>query len=567
MTVPRTETIALFADRFETSDRARKKAACVALGRLIGVTDDRARRLIRAHLATPGQVVQRRSSKLTDEHVRGIARLLAGSIDKRGNVAMPMVDAVELARLNGVIPADLEVHPCTVGRRLRQLRLDRARLEAPEPSLVRRSLHSNHVHVVDFSPCPQWYIEGDGGIARHRIVPYKPSDFDGRLHLWRYLLVDHYSGAFFLRYYYSRGENAVDLVDFLWRAWSHKGRRDYPFHGVPLVVLGDLGAPLRAATTKNLLAGLGVQLELHSHGNAKASGAVETMHNHWERRFDARLRFQRATSVDDLNVRALELAIAINTHEAHSRHGRTRSSLWATIPQGKLRLCPAERQFLRLAHRNPATRKVDNYLHIWWHNAKFLVEGNVNPGEEVTVVESPFDDGLLRVWNVDGEQLDVTPLVEDPGSKQWVGGRDQIIGETSCAHPETPAQQVKRKVDEEPIALDNVFGAPLEDRSLDFLEPRHGIPAVAADELPRGRTVDSLWVCEWASEALGRSLTTTDAGRIDEAVGDGLCEDDVEQLVAGLFPELDGASPDHPTPTEGDREDPEPGSVLAFLTA
>ncbi len=392
--------------------------------------------------------------------------------------------------------------------------------------------------MVDFSPALQWYLKTDGSIGTlpPHLVPRKPDPTKaGKPHLWRYLLVDHCSGAFFVRYYYSPGENAGDLVDYLWRAWSPKDHAAYPFHGVPVMVLADQGAPFKATGVRNLLKTLRCDLELHGSGNAKASGAVEKAHFDWQTRFDARLALQPAHSLEELNQRALETCISVNAREKFTRTAGPRMATWTRIADGQLRIPPAWEVFRRLATREPETRRVDNRLQISWKKTTYQLEGPVVPQETVTVVEHPYADGELRVWTDRGEDLVVTELQRD----EWgflLGKRSVVIGsEDFTRHADTPAQRLERHVAaaEEPLVADP-WGDPLAGLELHYLAPRHGVPAIAPVELPAAPPLGAVEVRERVVAALGRPLTVEEGDRVDELVGDGIPEEQLDQVVRAV---------------------------------
>lgn len=534
----RKELLEELARSVDGADRGDRSLLVRQAAERFGVSTSRLYRLLRGHRARPGDVRRPEQRKLDAGAAAEMARLLLKTKNKRGRVQMSTVDAIEIARLNGIIPADLEVSPDTVRRTLSDHRLDRRALEAPEPGITRRSLHPNHVHLVDFTPALQWYLKTDGSVGTlpPHMVPRKPDPKRaGKPHLWRYLLVDHCSGAFYVRYYYAPGENAADLMDFMWRSWTPKEHDAYPFHGVPLMVLADQGAPFKATGVRNLLKTLECDLELHGAGNAKASGSVEKAHHSWQVRFDSRLALQPARSLEELNERALEVCIACNAREPHTRTGDPRMATWTRIEDGQLRVPPAWEVFRRLATREPETRRVDNRLQIAWKTVQYQLEGPVVPQERVSVVEHPYADGELRVWTERGEDLVVTPLQRD----EWgflVGKRSVVIGsEDFTRHPDTPAQRMERAVEaaEEPLVADP-WGDPLADLDLPYLAPRHGVPAIPEEQLPPVPPLGAVEVRERVVAALGRPLTVEEGDQVDELVGAGIPEEQVDQVVRAL---------------------------------
>lgn len=553
----RPELIAELSRQRRVASRAMRGELVRTAAHQWGLSPSHVRKLLRDFESPPGARRGTGERKLDAEHVQEVARIMYAGRDRRGKVRISVLDAIEIAQADGRIPRDIEVDASTWRRRLRELRLDKASLMAPEPAIVRRSLHPNHVHLVDFSVSPQWYFGDDGKVQKrnaraelkalreHRELRYKPEHFVGRRHLWRYLLVDHTSGYVVVRYYYSPGENPADLADFLFHAWSDSGA---PFCGVPKMVLADQGAPFRAGQIQTLLAALDVELELHAPGNAKASGAVEAMHRHWEDRFDARLRLTRAGSLQELNEKADAFGSRFNGTHVHSRHGMSRSAAWCRIRSEQLRMPPTRRTFMGLATRKPETRRVDSYLRISWRKTFFQLEGDVGVGETVTVVEVPYseDDVTLKVWSPREEELQVTELAKD----DWgfsVGGRDAIIGARTDAgerivasHPDTPAQRLERQLSLDPVAVADAFGGPEMSRLDDRLFMRPKASGVVVPEAAAAR-LSSIDVRQRAIATLGRPLRVDEADSIKSALPmGGLPEDQLDDFLEEVL-HLQGA--------------------------
>lgn len=531
----RVELVAELSQALEGASRSDRGRLVSAAGERWGLDKSSVYRLLRQHRSGPRPAPRPAERLLNADEAEAISRIMARCRNKRGRVQITVIDAFEIAQRNGQIRADLDVSAATVRRTLDDLRLSRRHLEAPEPSIIRRSLGPNHVHVIDFSPALQWYLRPDGAIEKlpQHMVPRKPDAKAGKPHLWRYLVVDHASGAFFVWYYYAPGENAGDLTDFLYRAWAPKDT--LPFHGVPWRVLADQGSPFKAATTQNLLRALDVDVELHSAGNAKASGAVERGHSVWQSRFDSRLALRPAKSLEELNAHALDLCTYYNFTEPHSRHKMIRLSAWSKIDAEDLRVPPSREAWLRLAVRNPETRLVTNQLLIPWHNVQYQLAGPVSPGETVTVVEHPYADGALRVWSPRGEELVAEALKQDEfgyllSSRSAVFGSDEFQ-----RHPDTPAQRLQRHVDADPPEMDPW---PEDDWMTrvhhTFLIPR-GRPAIPVEQLPSAPPLAAIDVRERIAAAVGRPLTVDEGDWVDQQVGHGIPEDQVDALIAQLL--------------------------------
>ena len=121
------------------------------------------------------------------------------------------------------------------------------------------SEYSNHVHMVNVSPSKHFWMRRDQTFAyqkksidqqieRHRKNPKKL--------FRRYLLVDHFSGLYFIQY--DLEDAPLDLATFLFSAWSQK--KNHSLWGVPEIVI----IPRRHITESltALLVDCGVELQL-----------------------------------------------------------------------------------------------------------------------------------------------------------------------------------------------------------------------------------------------------------------------------------------------------------------
>jgi len=266
----------------------------------------------------------RGASAVSRDQLEQVARLQAKGRNKRGQANVPAKEAVEIAQARGLVPPAMSYSQ--ICRQLRRHGLDGRAMRAPSPGIARVSRHPNHVWFIDVSVAIQWYFRDEKG--RKKLGLYSDGDrrfYEGKRQnlvardrvLLRYMVVDHYT---YVRYYYSRGENAVDVVDFMYRAMAPKfDVRAFPMRGIPRRLVVDQGPAFKAALTQNLLAELQIECELHGVGNAKASGAVETRHNHWQRSFEGRLALRPADDLEQINHWAERWCALANAERPHSR--------------------------------------------------------------------------------------------------------------------------------------------------------------------------------------------------------------------------------------------------------
>lgn len=477
------------------------------------------------------------SSTLSAAAARDVAQLVASGVNKRGQTNLPVSEAVALAQEAGVIP---QVSTSTVRRRLDAEGLSVKAMRAPEPSVARVSQHPNHVHFFDISIAAQWHFHDDAGkrldlYTAPQARNYKPEQMRAvRQMLHRFTLVDHYSGAFFVRYYWSAGEAAEDVVDFLWRAWSPK-RLDsaYPFKGLPRRLVMDPGSANRSALVTSLLDALNVTAEYHAAGNAKASGTVETRHNHWQRTFEGRLALKRAANLDELNAWAEQSLAEQNATKALTRSSQPPILTWATLRPEQLRLCPDRDTFFSLAAARPQERTLDAYLRVSVDGRVWELSGqSLYPGQKVAVKLAPFSDAGLRAWDGQGRELAATALSFNPvglpeNGRRHVWDDAQARG---ASVPAPPAQTLRREVLAQsmaPVPVDPWAELPSRVASLHVLAPE-GQPFQPSAQAP---LISSLDAREELVRRLGRPLGE-DAAWWRTRLGDGVTRTALEALWA-----------------------------------
>lgn len=484
----------------------------------------------------------RGQSRLSEDDLVAVAKIMAKGRNKRGQANVPTKEAVEIAQGQGVATT---TSYSQVARRLRQQGLSMAHMRAPEPAISRVSLHPNHVWVVDVSVAIQWYLrDGDGRIGQYsdagaRFYEGKRQNLaELRQVLLRYLVVDHYSGAFYVRYYYSAGENSLDVVDFLYRAMAAKSfGAAFPFRGVPRRLVADQGPAFKSDLVQQLLQELDVTCELHAPGNAKASGAVETRHNHWQRSFEGRLALADAVSdLEDLNQKAERWAAVANAERPLTRHGKPPMALWATIPAERLVEAPERDIFLQLASNAKREGVLTNKLHLRADGQTWEIAGpHVHPRQRVQFRLSPFTDGGIRVWDAEGRELAATAITFDAAGFPENGRRHVWDDEAAqgASHAPIAAQKLSAAIaaDQDQVRIEAVFD-DLDERIARhaFLGGQQGKAWVPKDgqALVETPMLGSIEARERVAAMLDRPLTSAEGAWWRQRLGDGCSQAELD---------------------------------------
>lgn len=326
---------------------------------------------VRRRLAAAGWRSGRRrrsdagQTKVPDESLSMLAAALLAGQRQSGQAPLAIPVARHSLAASGVDFAGAsDAH---LARLLRERGLDLATQRGGAQSHVwMRSEHPNAVHEVDPSVALLYYAPAGGQrdlAAAPGGTPYKNKP-GRREKVWRYVLVDHYSGCIYLDYYATAGESAAVMWDFLCGAWGPQEEPLAAFHGVPRLLVWDAGSANTSAPIRTALAALGVETHVHQPGSPRVKGAVESAQWVIERHFESRLRLQPVDSLDELRAAARRWAAAWNADAVPGidcrRRRRTvahvRLEAWQRITPDQLRELPAEAR--DLAVYEAARRKV-----------------------------------------------------------------------------------------------------------------------------------------------------------------------------------------------------------------
>lgn len=237
-------------------------------------------------------------------------------------------------------------------------------MQMPQAKLQLKSNNPNHVQQYDSSVC-LLYLDPDEGITPiSKSEDYKNKEF-GRLlnqeakkkrRLVRHIVIDHYSGAFYVEYSFK--QEIINYADFLYNAWAAKDD-GFIFHGAPKVFFIDNDSGLRSHAMMRLYANLEIEVPPIEPYHAWVKGVAENFHRVWELRFESRFLHQKSNSLEQINAWAREYAIKFQKNFVHRRHRRTRFDMWNTIEKEQIREIPDYQTFQKLVYANPVSRKVN----------------------------------------------------------------------------------------------------------------------------------------------------------------------------------------------------------------
>lgn len=481
---------------------------------------------------------------LTDEQIEYVAALIQTTArDNKGGI-MPVARAIEIAVDNRVIEKD-QVSESHMQKILREREISKKHMREATPHTEMKSLHPNEVHLVDVSVCIQYYLS-NGKLKLMKEAEFyknKPDNFKKvKTRLLRYLLVDHFSGAFHLKYYDTTGETANNLFDFLCEGWMPKEDNRLPFHGVPKFMLWDAGSAALSKPMQAMFERLGIKTPEGLPHNPRRQGAVETMHNVIEQWFESGLKIQPATSVEQLNSWAQDWMINFQSTRIHTRTKMPRTLCWLAIKAEELRVTTLE--VLQQLYARPAEeRTVDGTRSISFMGKTYRLRhiAGVRPGSKVMAILYPWQEQVGVMFN-EVEYL-VEPVTMLPASQGGFPADARHIGEEYGAQQETATQQAAKRFDNiaygedrkrgaTPFAGTHVYGVHADKVANLGVIPRRSTPM----ELPRSSAPRMLSMGEFIKKVLkekGRIEPATNR-EIKEIYGSSIAADEAERVLAAL---------------------------------
>ena len=503
-----------------------------------------------------------------------VSAVLMTSQRKTGKRLLAIGPAVDMLRANGEIKADW-VDPATgevtrlsdsaIARALRHYGMHPDQLNRPAPAVELKSLHPNHVWQIDASLCVLYYLNAtsakDAGLqVMDHTVFYKNKPANLKRieadRVWSYEVTDHNSGAIFVNYVMG-AESSTNLAESFIKATQK--RDGDPMHGVPNILMMDMGSANTSGLFANLARRLQVELIAHSPGNARATGQVENARNLIERGFESGLRLMPVKDLAELNAQAQRWARWYNGNKIHSRHGKTRYDQWLTIRQEQLRIAPPVDLCQELLTAAPESRQVSDSLTVSFKGREFDVRSvpGVMVKEKLQITRNPYqqDAALVLLKDADGhELLHTAPLVlrDDAGFRE----DGNTIGEDYARPADTVLETNRKEVqrlaygtatDEEADVKRKAGAVPFGGRIdpfkvIDQTPERTYLPKRGEDMQTKVTTLSTpqparvLSLFEAATELVGRGveMTVERNNQIRAWYADGVPEDELDALQARL---------------------------------
>ncbi|HBI16248.1 MAG TPA: hypothetical protein DDY20_12190 [Desulfobulbaceae bacterium] len=382
---------------------------------------------------------------LTEEQLQFMSALIQESAREVKGTILPLSEVMQMSLDQGVLQKG-QISEARLQAILRDREMNSTALNALEPSIRMASLHPNHVHIFDASVCIQYYLKNGRGLALMDERDYrekKPANLAKiKQRLIRMVLADHYSHWLWVKYYAAAGENQQITFDFLTSAWRGGHHEKLPFRGVPKYLLMDAGSANIAKGILNLLERLDIEIPKNMPHNPRRQGSAEVAQNIIETHFEARLRFEPATTVEELNAWVTDWLVWWNGTRVVRRHKMTRTDCWLTIRQEMLRDLPTD-ELLRDLYAEPEVeRTVRQDNTITFRNETYRLKHipGIRPGKKVTVILRPYHWPQVAVHF--GE---VDYLVDPVGTLAGGFSADSaIIGTEFKAQPETTVQRVRK---------------------------------------------------------------------------------------------------------------------------
>lgn len=399
---------------------------------------------------------------------RDEALLIAATVEETrrltGTGELPLEQAVETLRANGKIlagrvdPASGEFTPLSLSairRALVHYRCHPGQLAAPTPASRLRSPQVNWCWQIDASVSRQYFLADDGAQVMDRRSYYrgKPGNFarinDRRL--WRYVVTDHASG--YIEVFYVQGaESAANVLATLMYVMTP--RDGSVMHGVPKYIMADPGSAMTAASTRNFLCALAIELIINEVGNARAKGQVENAQYIVETHFEAPLKLQRpVASLAEINALAAQWCRAYNATAVHSRTGMTRQAAYLAITDRQL--APPVAVLRTLATTTPVRRKVRDYR-IKHEGALWDVSGLPGVLNDATleVVKNALDPDTLRVLTTGEDGRPAHYLAPKVAFGAFGFEADAaVIGLEHKAPPQTPVDAARKEMERLAMAV------------------------------------------------------------------------------------------------------------------
>lgn len=459
---------------------------------------------------------------------------------------MPLALATHLAKKYKPWPQEiLDLSDSHIGLMLRKLKISKTEAKK-QPSFIKlKSLYSNHVHQMDTSIC-RYYIDP----KQFKIIrttsgsnyKNKPIQWDKRkIPLIRWILVDHLSGAFFV--YYSLGNNQLDVAEFLYLAWKKKDDLSlFPFHGLPCKLILDNDKAMRSHAMLRLYKYLEIEIPNVKPHRPRVKGTVEQLMKWWEIWFESRFLLNQPADLEEINRKAYQCAIELQSTRIHSRHKMTRFAKWdQAINLEKFRECPPYKIYQTCLHGKPKVCIVNGDGSFRFNGKKYYLEGISRT--KVDVIVHPFKyamDFSVTVQYPSRSQNKRNYLAEEiqtyvvqPIPDNMDGFNNAIEWGEYGKAPDTLRERNLKIVDQTAEKLDNEKFDPFEfEQPAAHFIPKNGKPVIPVSEFTfKEKELTKEDLLYDLAERLARPLRHEEITHINELEGDKFNEDVFESLL------------------------------------
>ncbi len=558
-----------YAERLRTAGHGEKSDIVAEAIRCLGCSEPTFYRRLRkvGWSSDRKQRTDKGDSRVCYDELLKLSAMWAGPASRRKNGKWigTVEDCISMARANGELSVDIS--PATALRLFQLHGLHRTQVSAPAPHVQMQSLHPNHVWQIDPSVCVIYYSQRDGVrvLDEKKFYKNKP-DYVAKftpLRVWRYVAVDHYTGAIFARYYEAAGENQEVLFRFLMDAME-PANPAHVMRGVALCWIWDAGSANTSHGIQQLANALQVRHWAHTPGNSRAKGSVEKGNDIVEVRFEGRLSFTQVPTVEQLNAHLDDWLIAFNATRTHTRHGHTRYGLWQTIQSSQLRIRPDEATCRNLMTSRPEKRLVRGDLTVQFSvkghgSAAYSVEHvpNIRVGDQVEVVVHAYRAPVICIMQKDEEGR--TRFIECEPIQTNAAGFNvaaPIFGESYQRKADTVADTARKDQAEVAYGTRDVAeaeaarakGTPAFGGAIDpFKDVREAAAAAPSHIVRRGtdlnlpnpvqievKPLSMVEALRALREWLGRPITPDDRERIGQWYPQGVQETDLQDIVNRL---------------------------------
>lgn len=395
-------------------------------------------------------------TEITEEVCQKVSGMMLFAQRNNGKRTMTAKLATEILQANG---EEIVGSTQTVRRAMRLYGVHPDQIANGGPTGGTRSLYPNHVWQIDASVCVLYYPP-KGGLQlldERKFNAKKPENLEKvkAQRVIRYVVIDHYSGAFFLQYHQAGGENATGILQTLISFMADRGHHD-PCHGIPEILYTDNGSGNLSSLVKGFCVQLGIRTINHLPNRANATGSVEQAQNLVETQFEGRLRIMDVISVDDLQARADSWRRHYLSTARHGRTGKTRNGLWLRIPEDKLKT--VSRDVLEaIAHWKGERRPVGNDFVIsvntrtshgtCRYDLRELAYHGLNVKDSVKVRLNPFSapeiTAIMQLPDGTEKSFAVRPMRFDEAGQNMAA---PVFGESFKSLPKTESEKKLEKV-------------------------------------------------------------------------------------------------------------------------